>query len=210
VTLYIVQGRGSGSSRQIWTPGDPGHPNQADSKEEVLSFCPRPESIPCPTVRCENMCHSYAHSYKHPRQQTAYWGWLRLRLCRRCQELRNHHGMELADLIALWEAQNRRCYECFKVLPDPNVISNVRGGGREALIDHDHRICPQASHSCKKCRRGLVCVACNTHPLSITTIARGMWLLPEKDEDLIRWLAFLGPEDRARLQDALRDFPAAR
>jgi Recombination endonuclease VII len=206
MALYIVQGRGAGSSREIWTPGDPRHPNQADSREEVLSSCPRPESLPCPAAGCSNMCHSSPHSYRKGRE--SYWHWLRPGLCRRCQSLQSHHGMRLTDLIALWEAQGRRCYECSRSLPDPSVISNVRGGGREALIDHDHRTCPQTGHSCKKCRRGLVCVACNTHPLAMRTI--GLWVLPEKDEDLDRWLKFLGQEDRARLQAALRDFPGGR
>ena len=55
---------------------------------------------------------------------------------------------------------------------------------------------------------------CNMHPLAITTIARGMWLLPEKTEDIDRWLKFLNLKERLILHDrlklALESFPEER
>lgn len=201
MAVYIIKSRGP-RSRKVWTPGDPGQPSHADSKPELLAFCPAPEPIQCPTAGCGNMCCSYPHS------TYGRWQWLKLHRCRRCQELRNRHGLELAELVAMWEAQDRRCFrypECPRMLPDPRIITATRGGGRDAQIDHDHRICPQKSHSCERCRRGLACVACNTHSLSIRTT--GLWVLPEKTKDLRLWLEFLGPEDRHRLRDVLGSFP---
>lgn len=125
--------------------------------------------------------------------------------CRRCQDLRNHHGMMLTDLLAIWKAQDRQCFNCLKPLPDPRVITSVRGGGRAAQIDHDHLVCPKSSHSCEKCRRGLVCVSCNTHPLALRTV--GLWVLPEESEKLRQWLEFVGPESRDRLRAGLTLFP---
>ena len=132
--------------------------------------------------------------------------WCRPRFCRRCFDLRNHHGLTLTDLIGIWEKQERRCFKCSKVLPDPRIIiAGVRGKGREAKIDHDHRICPKACHSCERCRRGLACQACNTHSLALRTV--GLWVLPEETEKLVQWLEFLGPGDRDRLRQALTLFP---
>jgi len=197
--LYVVWNRGAGARREIWIPGDPGQPNYADTKEELLSSCPEPESLPCPGAGCDGLGTVYAHTSR------GLWAWAKMSRCRRCQDLRNHHGMELADLIAIWEAQGRQCFKCSNPLPDPRIIvAGVRGRGREAKIDHDHRICPQASHSCSRCRRGLVCVRCNCHELSIRS--GGWWVLP-KGDDLRGWLEFLGPEDRDRLRQALTLFP---
>jgi hypothetical protein len=125
--------------------------------------------------------------------------------CRRCQELRNRHGLELTDLIAIWEAQGRSCYRCSAPLPDPRIIvAGVRGKGRDAKIDHDHKVCPKTGHSCERCRRGLACNACNTHGLALRTI--GIFNLPQ-DSELAHWLEALGPGERDRLRKALTLFP---
>lgn len=105
----------------------------------------------------------------------------------------------------MWESQNRQCLNCQRALPDPRIITSTRGGGRAAQIDHDHQICPKQGHSCEKCRRGLVCISCNTHPLALRTI--GLWVLPEEPGKLRRWLEFIGPEDRDRLRAGLTQFP---
>jgi len=157
--------------------------------------------------------------YIHPRKESragridlGRWTWLRLGVCRRCQSLRSHHGLELPELVALWEAQGRRCYrypDCPKLLADPRQPSPERGashkgedGTWEIRIDHDHQICPKVQHSCERCRRGLACNACNCHDLAISSRV-GLWVIPEQDRDLNSWLEFLGPEDRDRLRKAL-------
>jgi hypothetical protein len=201
VALYFVQGRGAGTSRIIWNPGDLGLPNRADTKEELLSSCPEPESFPCPADGCDQA------RYVYPRQdtRTRYWVWLRMGFCLRCQHLHNDHGLKLSELRALWESQDRRCFRCSKTLPDPQIIiAGVRGKGRRAQIDHDHTICPKPRHSCQRCRRGLACTACNSWDLSIRT--GGFWIPPEGDE-LHRWLEFLGPAGRDSIRVALTLFP---
>ena len=134
---------------------------------------------------------------------------MRLGVCLRCQGLRTCHRLKLIELIAIWEAQDRRCYKCAKELPNPRIIvGGARGKGREAKIDHDHKICPKGSHSCERCRRGLACNACNTHVLSMrTSKSTGFWIPPDSTEDLRRWLEFIGPADRDRLRKALTLFP---
>jgi len=196
--LYIVRGRGAGARREVWVPGDPGRPNYADTKQEFLDWCPKPERLPCPSAECSELGTLYTHTSR------GIWGWAKMSRCRRCQELRNRHGLELTDLIAMWESQGRRCFRCLEALPDPRIMSPVRGRGRDAKIDHDHKVCPQKSHSCDRCRRGLACTACNTHALAIRTI--GQFTLPQGGE-LVRWLEFLGPGDRDRLRQALTLFP---
>lgn len=198
--LYVTTGiRGAGPYRKRWTPGDPGQPNQADSKQELLAFCPPPEPLACPDPDCDRMRYAWAHL----RKQT-YYTWSMKRFCQRCQVLRHRHGLSVAGLIAMWEAQGRQCYrpECSKVLNDPRIVIV---GGRDARVDHDHNICPQKEHSCERCRRGLACNICNTHALSIRTT--GSWVLPQADGNLHRWLEFLGAEDRDRLRKALTLFP---
>lgn len=141
------------------------------------------------------------------RADLGHWQWLRLGVCLRCQGLRSNHGLKLAELVAMWEAQGRQCYKCSKPLPDPRIIiAGVRGRGRAAKIDHDHKICPNKGHSCERCRRGLACNACNCHDLAISSRV-GLWVIPQKDEDLGTWLEFLGPDDRDRLRKALTLFP---
>lgn len=74
----------------------------------------------------------------------------RVREHARRSHLRRNHGMDEAEFAALWEAQAGLCYLC----DDP------LGEGHEVAIDHDHRCCPPR-HSCRACRRGLACNACN-------------------------------------------------
>jgi len=196
--LYIVRGRGAGARREVWVPGDSGRPNYADTKQEFLDWCSQPERLPCPSAECSELGTLYAHTSR------GIWGWAKMSRCRRCQELRNRHGLELTDLIAMWESQGRRCFRCLEALPDPRIMSPVRGRGRDAKIDHDHKVCPQKSHSCDRCRRGLACTACNTHALAIRTI--GIFNLPQGNA-LAHWLESLGPGERDRLRRALALFP---
>lgn len=207
MSLYIATGRGSGSFNTIWVPGDPGQPNQAASKEELHAFCPKPDALPCPAEACDQPRYVFARKESRGgRSDFGRYGWLRLGICRRCQDLRSHHSLKLIELIGIWEAQDRRCYKCSTPLPDPRIIvAGVRGKGREAKIDHDHKICPKKGHSCDRCRRGLACNACNTHTLAIRTI--GSFGLPENTQDLRNWLESVGPTDRDRLRQALTLFP---
>ena len=207
MALYVVKGRGSGSSKEVWNPGDPGHPNRADSKEELLAFCPKLDTLPCPAADCDGLRYVLPkREQRAARVDLGRWHWLRMGLCLRCQHLRSNHGLTLAGLLAIWESQDRRCYKCAKLLPDPRIIvAGVRGRGRAAKVDHDHTVCPKNGHSCDRCRRGLACNACNCHELAISARV-GLWLLPQ-DGDLGRWLEFLGPEDRDRLRAGLTLFP---
>lgn len=198
MSLYIVSRQGPGGSK-LWISGDPGQPNHADSKQELLSFCPMPDPVACPNAECSET------GFILPKSSRGNWQWVKMKFCRRCQSLYNHHGMTLAELISLWEEQDRSCYLCRKALSDPRFIRHIRAGGRNSHIDHNHKICPQQFHSCKKCRRGLACVSCNTHSLALRTV--GFWMLPEEPVKVNRWLKFLGPEDRKRLRLALESFP---
>jgi Recombination endonuclease VII len=199
MSLYVTTGRGAFAQRKMWIPGDPGTPTTADTKEELLSFCPKPGPSPCPRAECGNMRYVSAkgHQVKRP-----YWYWSQ-RACMRCENLRQHHGLTLVELIALWEAQDRRCYRCPAMLMDPRIATARRRG--RMVIDHDHVICPRDLHSCKRCYRGLACNGCNTNKL-----ARRLGDLPESNEERHRWLASLRPEERDWLRGALRDFPGGQ
>ncbi len=199
--LYVTQR--AGRAPLVWTPADQGSPNRADSKQELISFCPAPDPPVCQSPACENMrivCPSAPSGFNR------LWRWQTKIRCFRCNNLYYHHGLELAELIAIWEAQKRRCYHCHETLDSPCDSARRKGDrwGRNIVIDHDHKICPKANHSCGKCRRGLTCNSCNQQDLSART--RCLWVLP-KDEKLSRWLEFLGPEDRDRLRKALAVFP---
>jgi hypothetical protein len=65
--------------------------------------------------------------------------------------LRRKHGIRPEDVARTYEAQQGRCYLCGDLLPADRA---------KWPIDHDHRCCPQGK-SCRYCRRGLTCPACN-------------------------------------------------
>jgi len=205
MSLFIIQGRGPHASREIWMPGDPGVPTHADTKQELVSFCPPPERLLCNVPECENIRQVWAGvQYRENRQR---WYWFKRTTCQRCRFLGDAHGLSLAELIAIWESQNARCHSCFRELVDPRISDHdgrrlTNGQAYSLRIDHDHRICPQKQHSCQRCRRGLVCNYCNTRGLAETSA--GLRILPEKDEDLDSWLEFIGPESRDRLLARLR------
>ena len=164
---------GPGRPAEIWTSSAFKLPVMADSKQELISFVSAPEDLPCLDKECSNMRKIYPHHIE------GRWRWTRQKWCLRCVQLRGRHKLELVDLIALWEAQDRRCYrypDCPKVLTDPRFSRD--GGGRSpdgtwmSRIDHDHKICPRKKHSCELCRRGLVCQGCNTWELAILDASR--------------------------------------
>jgi hypothetical protein len=167
MSLYISKGWGKKASTGIWIPGDPDQPNRADSKQELLSFAPSPQELPCPNAECSNM-REISCLRVH-----GYWRWTRSSQCLSCRHLMGRHQLKLTELIALWEEQDRRCLfysDCSRMLADPHLS---RGGGGQAAdggwmlrIDHDHAICPEVKHSCERCRRGLVCQKCNTWRLA--------------------------------------------
>lgn len=120
-----------------------------------------------------------------------HW-WYIEALCARCLRLQRRHDWSLLGVIATWEEQGRKCYCCDQAIGDPRI------GGRgvsAVTIDHDHDICPQVNHSCKRCRRGLARRDCNSNKLA-TRIRLGG--LPE-DKDLDRWLRSLELQDLGRL-----------
>lgn len=202
MSLYVIQGRGPYASKTVWIPGDPGIPTHADSKEELLSSCPLPEPVKCRIAECDNMRQVWAGTQY--RTQGRRWYWFRRTVCHRCRFLSDAHGLGLAELIAMWDAQNGRCYRCFRQLVDPRTPDHDGRKADSTRVDHDHRICPQEQHSCDRCRRGLACNICNTQDLSETSA--GLRILP-KGDDLVRWLEFLGPADRDRLRQTLALFP---
>lgn len=76
--------------------------------------------------------------------------------CSRCQNrrrhgdnFRGHIGMTRAEFVLRWRKQKGMCLSC-----DDDLTPSG------AHIDHDHSCC-SGSSSCKKCRRGLLCRACN-------------------------------------------------
>lgn len=199
MSLYITQGRPR--PPRIWTPEDPGQPTHADTREELRTFCPSPEPFTCISSLCENTV-SFTPSNAHSK----FWYWSRRGRCSRCKNLRTCHGLELAELIDIWVAQNRQCYSCSRSLAHPSRPGRAPGGHPDGVweikIDHDHLICSKPNHSCKRCRRGLTCNPCNAHKLSLRP-------LPD-DKALSYWLEFLGTEERARLHDALHLFDSKK
>jgi hypothetical protein len=72
---------------------------------------------------------------------------------RRWREANVHrHAMSRAEWFQILAQQDGLCYLCNKPL---NLDSP-----REVHVDHDHRCC-QSAGSCRYCRRGLACRACN-------------------------------------------------
>jgi hypothetical protein len=52
----------------------------------------------------------------------------------------------------LLETQGYACAMCHEPFED----------GQAIFIDHDHRCCKEEKRSCGQCRRGLLCLSCNT------------------------------------------------
>lgn len=71
-------------------------------------------------------------------------------------DLRRRHGMTPEDWAALWEGQGGCCYLCGRELQP----RGRNGHPDRAIIDHVHGHCPPGN-SCRICRRGLACPACN-------------------------------------------------
>lgn len=199
--LYVGQGYG----HKTWLPGDPGKPATADSKQELVSWCPAPSTSPCSMSECRNQAPV------RPSLSRGRWYWHKDPACARCCCLRRYHDLELIELIAMWEAQGRRCYrypDCSRTLIDPRLSSDGRraqeGDAWNIRIDHDHLKCPKRNHSCKHCYRGLACHDCNVNELSRRL---GEACLPEGDKERHRWLKSLGPEERDWLRQGLTLFP---
>jgi Recombination endonuclease VII len=62
------------------------------------------------------------------------------------------YGLTKEDFDRLLEAQGHACAMCHVRFEDRQLI----------FIDHDHACCPDEKRSCGKCRRGLLCLKCNT------------------------------------------------
>lgn len=62
------------------------------------------------------------------------------------------YGLTQADFDRLLEAQGNACAMCREPFED----------GDQIFIDHDHACCPEEKRSCGACRRGLLCLRCNT------------------------------------------------
>jgi hypothetical protein len=62
------------------------------------------------------------------------------------------YGLTQADFDRLLDEQGHACAMCFEPFAD----------GDQIFIDHDHNCCPAEKSSCGKCRRGLLCLRCNT------------------------------------------------
>lgn len=65
------------------------------------------------------------------------------------RQVRHGPGSEL-DIAEMWSRQGGCCYLC-----GDSLIA-----GRDTHVDHDHVCCPR-HRSCRLCRRGLACSACN-------------------------------------------------
>jgi hypothetical protein len=205
---YIRSGSGRVIEPQPWEPGNLPLPNVAESKDELLSLCPKPEPLPCKAQECSNPGTVWPKQIRSTRNVSRRWHWARASTCARCNQLWICHKMRLTDLMALWETQDRECFRCHRDLTDPRASyfdREVRGDKSwRPNIDHDHRVCPQRGHSCEHCRRGLVCQRCNLVDLSQRS--KGFWVLPESDDDLRDWVKFLTPGERDRLRDGLARF----
>lgn len=73
---------------------------------------------------------------------------------RHANNLWHAHRITPDEKQAMLDAQDGKCYLCGDELAYD-----------DAVIDHDHRCCPNVSGrvtSCKYCRRGLACGPCNT------------------------------------------------
>jgi hypothetical protein len=69
----------------------------------------------------------------------------------RQNRMRLAHGPDIIeDFDRMWAEQDGCCYLCDDELTP-----------KTTAVDHDHSCCP-AGKSCRACRRGLACHACNT------------------------------------------------
>ena len=74
-------------------------------------------------------------------------------LCKECERKRVQvwkHGLSAAQKAEIAEKQGG-CAICFTSVP----------GGHGWVVDHDHTCCP-GERSCGSCRRGILCVRCNS------------------------------------------------
>jgi hypothetical protein len=70
---------------------------------------------------------------------------------RRTHRLRRY-GLTQEDFDRILEAQGHACAMCLDPFEEDEAV----------FIDHDHACCPEEKRSCGKCRRGLLCLRCNT------------------------------------------------
>lgn len=75
-------------------------------------------------------------------------------MCRKCNRDKHrlaNYGMTWDQYQAMLTAQDGGCAIC----------GQRCSTGRLLAVDHDHACCPEASRSCGRCVRGLLCNACN-------------------------------------------------
>lgn len=65
----------------------------------------------------------------------------------------NRHGMSRVEWLEIIDRQGGCCYLCSEPL---DLVTP-----RKVHVDHDHRCCP-GNRSCRYCRRGVACHACNS------------------------------------------------
>lgn len=74
-------------------------------------------------------------------------------------KLWTYYRIRLVDYRRMLEWQGGRCAACGRTPEYGNGF-----GGKEFVIDHDHRCCPgtrRVKRTCGKCVRGLLCTQCN-------------------------------------------------
>jgi Recombination endonuclease VII len=64
----------------------------------------------------------------------------------------SQYGLTQEGFDQLLEAQGHACGMCFTLFED----------GQPIFVDHDHDCCKAEKRSCGECRRGLLCLSCNT------------------------------------------------
>jgi hypothetical protein len=64
----------------------------------------------------------------------------------------NRYSLTPETFDAMLEAQGHACEMCHQPFKEDQPI----------FIDHDHACCPDEKSSCGRCRRGLLCLRCNT------------------------------------------------
>lgn len=95
----------------------------------------------------------------------------------------------------------RRRFRQYQVTPEWYDIELAKQGGGCAIcgskdpknswgtfnIDHDHRCCKKSCHACDKCRRGLLCSACNVrlaHIENVEWMKRAVAYLKQHEQNL--------------------------